>query len=84
MGTHPRGVAGFDIAARSDTAAACLVSGRTDSRVKIERAFAPSSGAVDKYPNNRIVVVPLMALMVPVQGHTRLTEAGISDADTIS
>jgi len=81
--TRPRDVVGFDIAAPSDTAAACLVSGRTDPRGKIEWAFVPSSGAVDKYLNNRIVVVPLMALMVTVQGRTQVTEADILNADTI-
>jgi hypothetical protein len=81
--TRPRGVAGFDIAVLSDTAPACFETGRTDPRGKIEWTFAPSFGAVDKYLNNTIVAVPLVALSFPVQVHRRLTAAGILNEDTI-
>ena len=81
--TRPRDVAGFDIAVLSDTAAASLVTGLTDSRERIEGTFAPSFGVVDRYLCSRSGVVPLMTLRVPVQGHRRLAAAGILDADTI-
>ena len=81
--TRPRGVAGSGIAAPSDTAASYPVTDLIDSREKIEGIPAPSFEAVDTYPGNRIVVVPLMAPRDPATGHRRLTEAGTWDVDTI-
>ena len=83
MEIHPRGVAGFDIAAPSDTAAPYPVTDLIDTRGMIEGMAAPSFEVVDTYPGNRFVGAQTGVLRIPVPGHRRLTEAGTWDADTI-
>ena len=81
--TPPRD-AGPDIGVGSDTlATAYFVAERSGTRVRIAVMFAPSFGAVDTYPGNRVAEVdPWMGMMAPVFGHKDLTMLDILNVDT--